>query len=85
MLFADKSAGQTMSNAARQVLGRIDKVLEDNSDSLHSMLTNLDNFSKALGRNSDRVDSILAGLERMTGGAGKASGVVYELAALQTA
>jgi phospholipid/cholesterol/gamma-HCH transport system substrate-binding protein len=84
ILFADKSAGQTMSNAARQVLGRIDKVLEDNSDSLHSMLTNLDNFSKALGRNSDRVDSILTGLERMTGGSGKASGVVFELAALQT-
>jgi phospholipid/cholesterol/gamma-HCH transport system substrate-binding protein len=84
MLFADKLAGQTMSSAARQVLGRIDKVLEDNADSLHSMVTNLDNFSKALGRNSERVDSILAGLERMTGGAGKASGVVYELAALQT-
>ncbi|MGA7328319.1 MAG: ABC-type transport auxiliary lipoprotein family protein [Rhodomicrobium sp.] len=73
-----------MSSAARQVLGRIDKVLEDNSEALHSMLTNLDNFSKALGRNSDRVDSILAGLERMTGGGAKGTGVSYDLTALQT-
>ncbi len=83
VLLADKSAGQTMGSAARQVLGRIDKILADNSDALHSMLTNLDNFSKALGRNSDRVDSILAGLERMTGGPGKGGGVVYDLAALR--
>jgi phospholipid/cholesterol/gamma-HCH transport system substrate-binding protein len=84
VLVADQAAGQTMSNAARQVLARIDKILEENSNSLHSMLSNLDTFSTALGRNSDRVDSIFSGLERMTGGPGKSGGVAYELSALRT-
>lgn len=85
ILLADPAAGQTMSGAARQVLGRIDKILEENSDPLRNMLANLNSFSEALGRNSGRVDTILAGLERMTGGAAKAAAGAYDLTALQAA
>jgi phospholipid/cholesterol/gamma-HCH transport system substrate-binding protein len=81
VLNADPTAGQTMSAAARQVLGRLDRILGDNSESFHSLMDNLSSFSQALGRNSGRVDSILAGLERMTGG-GKGTGGAYNLAAL---
>ncbi len=80
-LVANEAAGQSMSEAARQVLGRIDKVLTENSDDLHSMITNLTSFSEALGRNSGKVDTVFAGLERMTGG-GKASGAAYDLNAI---
>jgi phospholipid/cholesterol/gamma-HCH transport system substrate-binding protein len=70
-----------MSEAARQVLGRLDKILAENSNDLHSMISNLASFSEALGRNSGKVDTVIAGLERMTGG-GKTSGAFYNLGAI---
>ncbi len=81
LLVANEAAGQTMTEAARQVLARIDRILEENSGDLHSMIANLSSFSEALGKNSGKVDSIFAGLERMTGG-GKGSGAAYDLSAL---
>jgi phospholipid/cholesterol/gamma-HCH transport system substrate-binding protein len=81
-LIASEAAGQTMSEAARQVLGRIDKILSENSGNLHSMIANLSSFSEALGRNSNKVDGILGGLERMTGGAAKPAGPFYDLTAV---
>jgi phospholipid/cholesterol/gamma-HCH transport system substrate-binding protein len=81
VLNADPTAGQTMSAAARQVLGRLDRILGGNEESFHSLMDNLNAFSQALGRNSGRVDSILEGLERMIGGS-KGAGGAYDLAAL---
>src|SRR5215468_8260387 len=68
ILVADSAAGQSMTEAARQALRRIDSVLADNADPLRSAIANLNTFTGALARNSDRVDAILAGLERATGG-----------------
>jgi phospholipid/cholesterol/gamma-HCH transport system substrate-binding protein len=58
-----------MSQAARDVLRRMDQVLTENAQPLRSAIANLDTFSGALARNSDRLDGIVAGLERLTGGA----------------
>jgi len=80
-LTANETAGQTMSEAARQAFTRIDKVLAENSGDLRTMVSNLTSFSEALGKNSGKVDAILGGLERMTGG-GKAAGLTYALSAL---
>jgi phospholipid/cholesterol/gamma-HCH transport system substrate-binding protein len=69
-----------MSQAARDVLRRVDGVLAENAQPLHAMIGNLDTFAQALARNSDRLDGIVAGLERMTGGAAAhARAVVYDL------
>jgi phospholipid/cholesterol/gamma-HCH transport system substrate-binding protein len=68
VLVADPTAGQSMTEAARQALRRIDSVLADSSDPLKSAIANLNTFTAALARNSDRVDTILAGLERTIGG-----------------
>jgi len=70
-----------MSEAARQTLARLDRILADNAGDIHTIVSNLSSFSEALGKNSGKVDGILAGLERMTGG-GKASGAAYDLSAL---
>jgi phospholipid/cholesterol/gamma-HCH transport system substrate-binding protein len=67
-LTADPAAGQSMTDAARQALRRIDAVLADNSDALKSSIANLNTFTGALARNSDRVDTIISGLERMVAG-----------------
>jgi len=81
-LVADPSAGQSMTEAARQALRRIDTVLADNSDALKSSITNLNTFTGALARNSDRVDGILSGLERMTAGTpAKPTPALYDLTA----
>jgi phospholipid/cholesterol/gamma-HCH transport system substrate-binding protein len=80
MLLADATAGQSMSQAARDVLRRLDGVLTQNAEPIHSMIGNLEIFSGALARNADRLDGIVAGLERMTGSAAaKARLVSYDL------
>lgn len=68
LIKADTLAGQSMTQAARTVLRRLDTLLADNAEPLHGALDNLSKFSEALARNSDRIDGILGGLERMTGG-----------------
>jgi phospholipid/cholesterol/gamma-HCH transport system substrate-binding protein len=82
LLVAAPQAGQDWTQAARDAFQRVDDVLAQNSESLHSAIENIDTFSDALARNSDKVDSILAGLERMTGGSSNpAETPVYNLAA----
>jgi phospholipid/cholesterol/gamma-HCH transport system substrate-binding protein len=82
LLIAAPQAGQDWTQAARDAFQRVDDVLAQNSESLHSAIENIDTFSDALARNSDKVDGILAGLERMTGGSSNpAQQPIYDLAA----
>lgn len=68
VLTADRSATQDVTQAARDVLRRVDTLIADNEKNLHEAIANLDTFSAALARNSDRIDSVLAGIETLTGG-----------------
>lgn len=78
LLHAPPEAGLTLSQSARDALGKFDKILGDNADPLHDAITNIKTFAEALSRNSDHVDGIMAGLERMTGGAAaKAAGTIF--------
>jgi phospholipid/cholesterol/gamma-HCH transport system substrate-binding protein len=82
LLAADPMAWQTMTQAARTVLQRLDTILSENSAAFKTAISNISTFAEALGRNSARVDGIIAGLERMTGGAAAAApAVVYDLTA----
>jgi phospholipid/cholesterol/gamma-HCH transport system substrate-binding protein len=59
---------------------RLDGVLTQNAEPIHSMIGNLENFSGALARNADRLNGIVAGLARMTGGAAAKTRLVsYDL------
>lgn len=69
MLIAEADSGQSMTQAARGTLKRLDTMLSDNAAPLRDVIANFKTFSDALARNSDRVDNVVAGLERMTGGA----------------
>ena len=53
---------QSVSAKANTVLDRADKLIADNSDSVHSTLTNVDAFAKALGDNASNVDAALKSL-----------------------
>jgi phospholipid/cholesterol/gamma-HCH transport system substrate-binding protein len=81
VLTASEAAGESMSESARRVLGRLDKILADNTGDVRNIISNLSTFSDALSRNSSKVDNIVAGLERMTAG-GKGTGVFYSLSAV---
>lgn len=79
-LVAEPGAGQSMTQAARDALRRVDGVLADNAEPLKSTISNLKTFSEGLARNTGRLDGIVAGLERMTGGGPAAAvKVVYDL------
>ena len=67
-LIADPAAGQSMTQAARNALGRVDTVLAENAEPLKSTIANLKIFSEGLAKNTGGLDSIVAGLVKMTGG-----------------
>jgi phospholipid/cholesterol/gamma-HCH transport system substrate-binding protein len=81
LLVADDSALKDMTQAARDVLGRIDGVIGDNSANLKDAIANIQAFSAALGRNAGRVDGIMQGLEKLAGGGKPEIRVTYDLTA----
>ena len=80
-LIAEKGAGQSMTQAARDALRRVDTVLSDNAAPLHDAIGNISTFAEALARNSSRLDGIVAGLERMTGATAPPRKVTFDLSA----
>src|ERR1700732_638643 len=80
-LIADPGAGQSMTQAARDALRRVDSVLAENAEPLKSTIANLQVFSEGLARNTGKLDSIVAGLEKMTGGGTPAQKITYDLRA----
>jgi len=60
-LVADPAAGQSMTQAARNALGRVDSVLAENAEPLKT-------FTEGLAKNTGALDSIVGGLVKMTGG-----------------
>jgi phospholipid/cholesterol/gamma-HCH transport system substrate-binding protein len=81
-LIAEAGAGQSMTQAARDALRRVDSVLAENSGPLKDTIANFKVFSEGLARNTGRLDNIVAGLEKMTGsGAPAAPKVTYDLRA----
>src|SRR5581483_2289260 len=81
-LIAEKGAGQSMTQAARDALRKVDSVLSENAAPLHEAITNLSTFTDGLARNTPKLDGIVAGLERMTGAATPPRKVTYDLHAV---
>ena len=79
LLIADVAATQSLTQAARATLRRLDAILDANAEPLKSMIGDLSTFAAALARNADRLDGIVAGLERFTGGGAKGPVTTYDL------
>ncbi len=83
-LIAESGAGQSMTQAARDALRKVDSVLTENSEPLKKTIANLQTFTDGLARNTGKLDGIVAGLEKMTGGgAAAAPKITYDLHAAQ--
>jgi phospholipid/cholesterol/gamma-HCH transport system substrate-binding protein len=83
-MVADATAVQDWTDAARGAFGRVDRIMADNSDALHEMISNINTFAEALARNSDRVDNIVGGLERFAANNAAGPATVYNLTAPTT-
>lgn len=81
ILIAEPGAGQSMTEAARDALRRVDSVLSENSEPLKNTIANLQVFSEGLARNTGKLDGIVTGLEKMTGGGTPAKRTTYDLRA----
>jgi phospholipid/cholesterol/gamma-HCH transport system substrate-binding protein len=68
LLIAEPDSGQSMTQAARSTLRKLDGILDDNAKPLNDVIENFKTFSDALARNSDKIDSVVAGIARLTGG-----------------
>ncbi len=68
-LYAAPDAGADVTQAARDVLARIDGMVTDNEAALHASLSNIQTVTATLAQNSQRLDEVMAGLENLTGGA----------------
>jgi phospholipid/cholesterol/gamma-HCH transport system substrate-binding protein len=82
-LIAEPGAGQSMTQAARDALRKVDSVLSENSEPLKDTIANFKVFSEGLARNTGKLDSIVAGIEKMTGGGTPAQKITYDLRAPQ--
>jgi phospholipid/cholesterol/gamma-HCH transport system substrate-binding protein len=80
-LIAEPGAGQSMTQAARDALRKVDSVLSENSEPLKDTIANFKVFSEGLARNTGKLDSIVAGIEKMTGAGAPPQKLTYDLRA----
>jgi phospholipid/cholesterol/gamma-HCH transport system substrate-binding protein len=59
-LQAASNAGQDMSSAVRETLGKANAVIAENQEALHKAIKNIETFTDALARNSDKIDSLVS-------------------------
>ncbi len=66
-IYADPNAGADVTQAARNVLSRIDSLVADNETAMRISLRNIETVTATLAQNSDRLNKVMAGLENLTG------------------
>lgn len=68
-LYADPEAGTDVTQAARNVLSRIDGLVSENETAMRTSLRNIETVTTTLAQNSQRLDKVMAGLQDLTGSA----------------
>ncbi len=82
VLIATPDAGRSLTESAQETLRRVDNILKQNAEPLHTAITGIATFADMLGRNSQRVEGLIGGLENLAGtGAPKQGPAIYDLAA----
>jgi phospholipid/cholesterol/gamma-HCH transport system substrate-binding protein len=82
LLKARAGTGQTLTESTQETLRKIDEVVAENKEPLHTAITGISTFADTLGKNSKRIEGLIGGLEKLTGvGGSKETPAVYDLAA----
>src|SRR5271154_5389591 len=79
-IYADRSASADVTQAARNVLSRIDGLVGENEEAMRASMRNIETVTESLAKNSQRLDKVMAGLENLTG-SGDNRGEIAEAAA----
>jgi phospholipid/cholesterol/gamma-HCH transport system substrate-binding protein len=66
-IYADPEASADVTQAARNVLARIDGLVAENETAMRTSLHNIETVTTSLAQNSQRLDKVMAGLENLTG------------------
>jgi phospholipid/cholesterol/gamma-HCH transport system substrate-binding protein len=78
-IYVDRNASADVTQAARDVLSRINNLVADNEEAMRSSLRNVESLTATLAQNSKRLDHVMAGLENLTG-SGDSRGEIAEAA-----
>ena len=65
-LIASSAATQDVTQTAREVLGKLDRLLTDNQEALHAALANINTFTAALAGNAKHIDNTLANIDKFS-------------------
>jgi phospholipid/cholesterol/gamma-HCH transport system substrate-binding protein len=79
-IYADPNASADVTQAARNVLSRIDGLVGENEQAMRASMRNIETVTETLAKNSQRLDKVMAGLENLTGN-GDNRGEIAEAAA----
>jgi phospholipid/cholesterol/gamma-HCH transport system substrate-binding protein len=85
-IYADPNAGADVTQAARDVLSRINGLVSENETAMRTSLHNIETVTTTLAQNSQRLDKVMAGLENLSGTGdnpgqiGQAAGAIRKLA-----
>jgi len=84
VLKARAGTGQTLTESTQETLRKIDEIVAENKEPLHTAITGISTFADTLGKNSKRIEGLIGGLEKLTGVGAKEPPAVYDLAAATT-
>jgi phospholipid/cholesterol/gamma-HCH transport system substrate-binding protein len=73
VMVAPPGATQDVTQAARDVMRKLDEFITQNQTAFHAALENIQKFTESLSRNSDNIDKTLANIEQFTGALGRNS------------
>jgi phospholipid/cholesterol/gamma-HCH transport system substrate-binding protein len=82
-LYTDRNATADVTQAARDVLSRIDGLVADNEQAMRSSLRNVESLTATLAQNSKRLDNVMTGLEHLTGGSDNRGEIAEAAAAIR--
>jgi phospholipid/cholesterol/gamma-HCH transport system substrate-binding protein len=68
-IYADPNATADVTQAARNVLARVDGLVAENEQAMRASMHNIETVTQTLAKNSERLDKVMAGLENLTGSA----------------
>jgi phospholipid/cholesterol/gamma-HCH transport system substrate-binding protein len=78
-LHADPNASADVTQAARNVLARVDGLVAENEEAMRASMRNIETVTETLAKNAQRLDKVMAGVENLTGNGDK-SGELAEAA-----
>jgi phospholipid/cholesterol/gamma-HCH transport system substrate-binding protein len=79
LLRAPPGGAESLTEAARMTLKRLDTAIDENAKPLNTAVTGIAAFADMLGRNSERVETLLASLEGLLGGGKNEPAAIYDL------